>query len=252
MKLNLTILLLFSTLSAYTQEVEFEKPKIIFTPLKFAVGSRFGSFDNWNKQIDIYGYNTVNLKDEISFEFTFYLKNHLVLKALISLNNECDSTFIQNRKIDYKRRLYGVNVGYNIFSIDKISKWVLVPSIGFYTGSDKINCSSRLPINPYEYDLTYQTMYRYESGINPNLYISIDPFSNYHILSFLGVGIDIGAFYNMNLQHTNQYRNSLNGEQLRNDKQMTPYLKISFEPFRGLFHYQNNKQHKSVNTGTSI
>jgi hypothetical protein len=246
------ILFIFISIQSFAQNEQLASPSFIFTPLKFAVGGRFGSFDNWNKQLDIYGYNTVNLKDELSFEFTFYHKNHLVLKSLISINKECDSTFIQNRKIDYKRRLYGVNVGYNIFSFDKISKWVIVPSIGFYTSSDKINCSSRLPINPYEYDVTYQTMYRYESGINPNLYISIDPFSNYHILSFLGVGIDIGAFYNMNWHHTYQYRNSLNGEQLRNDKQMTPYFKISFEPLRGLFLNQNNKHHKSANTGTSI
>jgi hypothetical protein len=236
------ILLLFIPIWSSAQVDDITKPNLIFSPLKMAVGSRFGTFDNWNKQLDAHSYNTVNLNNETTFEFSLYLKNHLVIKSMMSINSQKDSTFINNRKIDYKRRMYGLNIGYNMFSIEKICNWVIVPSVGVYAGHDKIACTSRSQINPYQYDMNYQILTRYDAGINPNIYISVYPFSDYNMFSFLGVGIDIGAFYNMNLLHTTQYKNSLDGIQIQQDKQLIPYIKISFELLRGIFYYQNEKQ----------
>lgn len=241
------LILLFSLQSIQSvaqHDLQIE-PNVVFTPWKMAFGSRIGSFKQWNKQLDKYGYSELDMNFETSFEFSLYLKNNLHVKYLISIGDEKDSMFINDRFRDYKRRFYSLSFGYNLFSINKIGKYVVVPSLGVYTGRDRVLCKSRVPLNLYSYDVHSEYLYRYESGINPNLYISINPFSKLSRISLAGLGIDIGAFYNFNLQHKQQYQNSLNGLPIPNDRPITHYIKIGVEPYRGLLSYERPKKNKS-------
>ncbi len=67
-----------------------------------------------------------------------------------------------------------------------------------------------------------------------------------------GLGLDIGAYYNMNLLHTNQYENSIDGVPFQNDSKWTPYLRVSIEPFRGLFSYSRKGHKKNVTNITAL
>lgn len=252
MKYCLILIFLLPTFQVYAQDDVEVEPNFIFTPLKLSLGHKFGEFEKWNKQLDEFGYTNINMNFDGAFEFSVYLKNHLTLKTWIGFSSESDSTFIHDRMIDYKRRFFGINIGYNFFSLKKIGNRLIVPSLGIYTGSDRLLCKSRIPQNNYRYGVNSEYLYRYESGINANLYLSINPFAEYASLAFLGMGVDIGAYYNFNAVHDQQYKNSLDGSIIPADKPFSPYIRFSLEPYRGIFGYARPKKNKTLQEIKSI
>lgn len=252
MRALIIIIFTLSSIQLFAQDEAEVEPKFIFTPLKMSFGHKFGDFEKWNKQLDQFGYSTIDLNSDEAFEFSLYLKNHVVLKTWIGVSKESDSTYINDRMIDYKRRFYGVNVGYNLFSLNKIWTTLIVPSIGVYTGRDRILCKSRVPLNNYSYKVKSEYLYRYESGLNANLYISLNPFKESILAAFFGVGVDVGAYYNFNTIQSQQYKNALDGSAIARDKPFTPYIRFSLEPYRGLFGYARPKRNKSPKEVKSI
>lgn len=234
------------------QEDQDLETAFIFSPLKMGFGTRFGQFKSWNSQLDQYGYSTIDMNNEESFEFSLYLKNHITIKYLVSIGNKEDSVYINNRFMEYKRRFKSLSLGYDFFSLDKIGAYVLVPSVGVYTGRDRLLLKARVPNSNYDYRVQTNYLYRFESGLNPNLHISINPFSRNKGLTFAGLGIDVGAFCNFNWHHKSQYKYSLDGNIIPHDKPVTPYLKLSMEPFRGAFGYQRVKKKEKIKSILSI